>query len=392
MTTRYNSGDNLGVPSGYQGKDIPDDFRIPSCTIEDVDYALFSLFDKELNLSVKDSTTGKHKKLPVVFSSGERWALIKNNKLLRDRSGAIILPIVTIQRSSLSQTNDDITGRGINQNTGEFVVYKRLSKDDSTYQNLLNKQDIPNQQQSNTDRIIQNKDSIKNYKGGLLRKDLNNNIYEIITMPTPQFYTVKYTVTIWTQYLQQLNNVLEQIMAAYLPVSMRTFKITSKKGYWFLAKVQEDFKDETNFTDMSDNERIVKSSFEIVVPAYFIPGNDIPGVPGSARRFVSAPKITFDIGDGNENDINEFPADIYNSVAEAEINHDPTDNFILSDPETGYVESFDNKLKGAYSIKYIKNPLNGLNEPEYIKVVSKDSKTGETVYVDDGSMKIKTLK
>jgi hypothetical protein len=179
MTTRYNSGDNLGVPSGYQGKDIPDDFRIPSCTIEDVDYALFSLFDKELNLSVKDSTTGKHKKLPVVFSSGERWALIKNNKLLRDRSGAIILPIITIQRSSLSQTNDDITGRGINQNTGEFVVYKRLSKDDSTYQNLLNKQDIPNQQQSNTDRIIQNKDSIKNYKGGLLRKDLNNNIYEI---------------------------------------------------------------------------------------------------------------------------------------------------------------------------------------------------------------------
>jgi hypothetical protein len=36
--------------------------------------------------------------------------------------------------------------------------------------------------------------------------------------------------------------------------------------------------------------------------------------------------------------------------------------------------------------------LNSLNEPEYIKVVSKDSKTGETVYVDDGSMKIKTLK
>jgi hypothetical protein len=173
---------------------------------------------------------------------------------------------------------------------------------------------------------------------------------------------------------------------------MRTFKITTKKGYWFLAKVQEDFKDETNFTDMSDNERIVKSSFEIIVPTYFIPGNDIPGVPSSTRRFVSAPKITFDIGDGNENDINEFPVDVYNNISETEINPDPTNNFILSDPETGYVDSFDNKLKNAYSIKYIKNPLNSLNEPEYIKVVSKDSKTGETVYVDDGSMKIKTLK
>lgn len=391
MTIRYKSGDNLGVPSGYEEADIPDDFNIPSCTIADVDYALFSLFDKELNLNVKESTTGKHKKLPVIFSSGERWALIKNNKLLRDRAGAIILPIITVQRSSISQTTDDIVGRGINQNVGQLVVYKRLSKDDSRYQNLLNKQDIPNQQTSQSERI-QVKNSIKNYMGGLLSKDLNNNIYEVITIPTPQFYTIKYTVTIWTQYLQQLNDVLEQLMAAYLPVSSRTFKITTKKGYWFLAKIQEDFKDETNFADMSDNERIVKSSFEIIVPAYFIAGNDIPGVPNPVRRFTSAPKITFNIGD-SENDINEFPIDIYNNTSLSQIDTDLSiNNFNLNDPETGYVDSFDNKLKGAYSIKYIKNPLNGINEPEYIKVISKDSKTGETVYIDDGSMKIKTFK
>jgi hypothetical protein len=382
MTTRYKSGDNLGVPSGYSEKDIPDDFKVPSCTIEDVDYALFSLFDKELNLSVKDSTTGKHKKLPVIFSSGERWALVKNNKLLRDRSGAIILPIITIQRSSISQTNDDITGRGINQNVGQLVIYKKLSKEDSTYQNILNKQNIPNQFLSDNERNIK-----LTLDENLLTKNLNNNIYEVITIPTPQFYTIKYTVTVWTQYLQQLNNIIEQLISAYLPVGMRTYKIQTKKGYWFLAKVDENFKDETNFTDMSDNERIVKSSFEITVPAYFIPGNDIPGIENPVRRFISAPKISFTVGDYNEIDINDFPIDI----SKNKINDDSTD-LTLNTPETGYVDSFDNTTKGMYSIKYIKNPLTNINKPEYIKVVSRDSKTGETVYIDDGSMKIKTLK
>jgi hypothetical protein len=379
MTTRYKSGNNLGVPSGYSEKDIPDDFKVPSCTIEDVDYALFNLFDKELNLSVKNTTTGKHKKPPVIFSSGERWALIKNNKMLRDRSGAIILPIITIQRTSISQTNDDVTGRGINQNVGQLVIYKRLSQDDVDYQNLLNKQEI------NTSNVTTERLDKTNY-GTLIKNKKNNNIFEIITIPTPQFYTVKYTITIWTQYLQQLNNIFEQLMAAYLPVGMRTYKITTKKGYWFLAKVDENFKDETNFTDMSDNERIIKSSFEITVPAYFISGDDIPGIPNPVRRFISAPKITFHIGDNDLLDVSNVEI---NDDKNVDLGNDP---FMLKDPDEGFVQTFENITENAYSIGYIKNPMTNVENAKYIKVVTKNSKTGETVYINDGSMKIKSLK
>jgi hypothetical protein len=379
MTTRYKSGNNLGVPSGYSEKDIPDDFKVPSCTVEDVDYALFNLFDKELNLSVKNTTTGKHKKPPVIFSSGERWALIKNNKMLRDRSGAIILPIITIQRSSISQTNDDITGRGINQNVGQLVIYKRLSEDDAEYQNLLNKQKL-----NTSDVTTQRLDKTK--YDTLIKNKKNNNIFEIITIPTPQFYTIKYTVTVWTQYLQDLNHILEQLMAAYLPVGMRTYKITTKKGYWFLAKVDENFKDETNFTDMTENERIIKSSFEITVPAYFIPGNDIPGVPNPVRRFISAPKITFHIGDSDLLDISNVEI---NDDKNVDLGNDP---FMLKDPDEGFVQTFENITENAYSIGYVKNPMTNVENAEYIKVITKNSKTGETVYINDGSMKIKSLK
>lgn len=409
MTLRYSAGDPLGAPSGYENKDIPQDFRIPSCTIEDVDLALFNLFEKELNLTVKTTSDGEHKKLPVVFSSGERWALVKNNKLLRDKGGAIILPIVTIQRTGISQTSEDLGGRGINQNSGHLVVYKRISADDPAYQNMLNKQGIPNQDnlssatnnaegyEVNTERREQQSNRNLNAvrSGGLLSRNLNNNIFEVITIPAPQFYTVKYSVIVWTQYLQQLNQVIEQIMAAYMPTGFRNFKITSKKGYWFVAKFDEMFKDDSNFGDMTDNERIVKASFEVTVPAYFIPGNDVPGIPASTRRFISSPRITFAMGAGselNEQEINVLPNDKDSGIFDSQL--DPTDNnFILNDPEVGYVETTENNTRNAYAMKYIKNPLKKtLTDPEYVKVVTSNPKTGETVYVDDGTMSIKIIK
>jgi len=39
MTTRFKSGDPFGVPSGYEGANVPSDFTIPSCGLEDVDMA-----------------------------------------------------------------------------------------------------------------------------------------------------------------------------------------------------------------------------------------------------------------------------------------------------------------------------------------------------------------
>ena len=83
---------------------------------------------------------------------------------------------------------------------------------------MLNKQGIPNQDnlssatnnaegyEVNTERREQQSNRNLNAvrSGGLLSRNLNNNIFEVITIPAPQFYTVKYSVIVWTQYLQQL--------------------------------------------------------------------------------------------------------------------------------------------------------------------------------------------
>ena len=103
MTTRYSNkpGWQEKVNSGYTND--PSEFTMPSCTIEDVDRGVFNLFDKELPFFYKRKD--QQKKVPVIFATGERFALLARNKPLRDKSDALILPLISIVRSGIEQEN-----------------------------------------------------------------------------------------------------------------------------------------------------------------------------------------------------------------------------------------------------------------------------------------------
>ena len=44
------------LPDGLEGQNVPDNFFIPSCGIEDVDLALFDLFDKKVKFTVSKNS------------------------------------------------------------------------------------------------------------------------------------------------------------------------------------------------------------------------------------------------------------------------------------------------------------------------------------------------
>ena len=313
MTTRFDAKDQVnysvpGVKSGYDG--LNSDLYIPPCGIEDVDIALFNLFDKEIQVMVGGQDSTELKKVPVIFAAGEKWALLKKGKPIRDRSNTLILPIITVMRTEISQeVGSDIAGRGINQQTGEIVVRRRLDKTDRSYQNLINRLFIQNQQnaavgstkqqvanQLTTDReigVLRDINSVQ--EGALLKSNLKNNIFETIVVPSPQFYTATYEVMIWTQYTQHMNQIMEKLLASLLPQA-QSWKITTSKGYWFTAMIENgSFSSETNFDDMSTTERFIKQKFIVKVPAY-IWATRSPGSPVPVKRYVSSPIITFDVG------------------------------------------------------------------------------------------------
>lgn len=315
MATRFNRTrtKTFGVsplPTGYDQAQSPD-LTIPSVGIEDVDRGLFNLFDKELPLHAK-SPDGV-KKVPIIFASGEKWAMLKKGPP-KDKNGSLIIPLIVITRTSIKQSSsEDIVGRGINQQTGEIVIKRRISNTNKDYQSLVNKLLIKNQtnvaegitsqieEQITTDRVVgdlKNDPTIS--RGGLLvDKNKKNTIWETITVPAPQFFTSTYEVTIWTQYTQQMNSILENIMSSFLPQGNQ-WRIETQKGYWFVATVDGNMYDsQNNFDDMSQTERMLKYKFSINIPGYILAPAG-PGLPVPIRRYVSNPDITFTINNTDE--------------------------------------------------------------------------------------------
>jgi len=319
MTTRF-TANSSGLRSGYDNANVSTDVTIPACGVEDVDVAVFSLFNEEIPLQV--SAKEGLKRAKVIFAAGEKWAVIKKKKDIRDRQGRLILPLVTVGRTNIVQDPvQDITGRGINQQTGELRVLRRLSKNDRTYQNLINRLFIKNQMnlavnpdqgvsplpgQLTTTRTVgdlaANPDIVD---GAYLAPVRNDNVWETITIPAPQFFTANYEVTFWTQYTAHMTEMVQMFIAAQLPQG-NAFRISNpaNDGYWFVANVEgNEYNPENNFDNMFEQERVIKYTFNLRVPAYVL-ATDTPGAPIPVRRNLSATSIEFEsaIGDVTKSD------------------------------------------------------------------------------------------
>jgi len=385
MTTRFTAGNSFGVPSGYEG-DSPD-FEIPSCGIEDVDRSLFECFEKEIRLEVEEDI-GKSQKVPTIFAAGERWSMLKNGKAIRDNNGTLILPLLTIRRIGIEQqTAEDIAGRGMNQHTGNFTVTRKLDFRDRKYQNIINKLSIENQknvavknsdndEQLLTDRVTgENSKDLDIINGGLLAPKIEKNIYQIITLPSPQFYTANYEITIWAQYAVHMNQMLEKLMSSFLPTGNRTLKLNTPKGYWFVAYFDPGYQSEDNVDEYTSSELIRKCKFVVKVPAYLV-SSSAPGVPKGVRMHLSAPTIAFAIG-GEEVDtelVNGIPA--------------KTDPYYgADDPDLYLLSRQDNSILNRAEVKRIqrvqKNPFTGKNESEFVRVVRQNPKSGETILIPE---------
>jgi hypothetical protein len=317
-------------PTGYEGSVVPEDFVIPSCTIEDADRAVFDLFNEQLPL--QHAINGDLKRIPVIFATGERFAVLNRKEPLRDKNKTLILPLISIMRTGINQNPDNGHGPGQMQPS---KVKIRLSPESDTYKRLLNKLNLQNQDNISSTSHREDGDvgvlpgsvgsrrkntapSLDVLEGKLLKPDLLDNIYEIITMPPVKHYQATYNVTIWSQFTKQMNEILSVVMSSYQNNYGRTFRLETKKGYWFVGYVSSEFSSGENFDDFTDSERIVKQSFDIKVNAYLVMP-DYPGSPNGLRRSISAPNIEFKVSGITEEIIENLNANVPSSSPSAYI-------------------------------------------------------------------------
>jgi hypothetical protein len=422
MTTRYTAKSitrlNVpGLPSGFQSKSLSD-FTIPSVGIEDVDKALFTLFNEEIPLFVGGDNT-ELKRVPIIFFAGEKWALNKRLKSLKDRNGALILPLITAVRTSVIQDPvSDITGRGINQQTGEIVIHRRLDQSDRGYQQLINRLFLKHQAnvavapaqadpgQLMTLRTIGDlADDPTVEQGGLLIPDRTNNIFETIVVPAPQFFTAQYDVTVWTQYTTHMNQLIEALIASQLPQG-NVWQLVTPKGYWFLANVDANtYTADTNTDDFSQSERLVRYKFVIKVPGYIM-ASKVPGAPVPIKRYVSSPTISFETGiDVGIFDEQAGVDDPFLGADDPTLILDANDdsqsrrrdqrrtndtrlypNISLTNPDDPALQALPRGTRPAQFQKVTGLDKNGKLVTRLFRVINTNSKQGETVLASDANL------
>jgi len=363
------------LDSGYEGDDTSDEFTIPPCGIEDVDIALFNLFDKDIGFTTANIVSANKKlaiKKPfVIFATGERFALSKRLRAPRDKNKTLMLPAISIRRTSVTQAMDDITGRGINQHTGILTIKRRLESGDVDYQNLINKVGLKNANLSESTRTTGSLSTSVNFQeGALLTPTLGDNMWEIITVPQPQYFTNTYEVTFWTSYTQHMNYLIETYISSFLPQG-RTHKLTTDKGYWFIASAEDSFSSQENFDDFSEDKRVVRYSFNIVVKGFLLaPNHETNKVP--VRRWISSPIVNFE----------SFPVAPVSKEHVDRLNqsHDKT-SFALTDidqdPATKQAPTTEQRY---YSEKMVYNPKTKKQELRTVGILESNQKNGETVF------------
>ena len=390
-----------------QGYSIPDDLDVPSCTIEDVDRSLFDLFDKQLPFNYGHQSG--QRRAPVIFATGERFAVLRRKEPLRDKAGALILPLISIMRTGVTQS--PTMGAGTNQNA-PLTVKTRLSPKDPIYQRLINKQGFLNSDNlaSRANAQFQNpltgslpgkvatrrpsmEKTMDTLHDRVLEPDLKRNIFEVITMPPPKYYAAAYEVTFWTQYTVQMNDMIMALMSLYQAYSQRAFRLETPKGYWFVGYIDDALSPGNNFDDFTDSERMVRYSFTVNVPAYIV-GSAFGGSQNVLRKYVSAPDLSFTGEIFNlEAYANNPPANIPSGDSTAYILDDVRS---IGDPPPGQAiahpyapDSLRSQpvadVGGAETrsdvktVKIEENPFTGEERTRKVFVKSRNRRSGETV-------------
>ena len=255
--------------------------EVDEVTILSIDKAVYDWFDK------KHATMIKGRKVPVLFGAWERFAQMQGNKTdeglnsLRDQNGMLKLPIISIRRGDVEP--DDERFRPLTLG-GEpsITIVKKIAES-----NFNNGQRIP----------FHNPYVQKQHFGSKVKKE--TPVYEVQRLPWPNFIKVPYTITFWSSYVKHSNMFHNMIWEDYILHDL------DYNGYFFYSRF-ESSTDEGNQEDFSSEERIIRSSFNLLVDAYLINKSDIEFDRTPSKIIFEESVISADEYETNEHTIAEI--------------------------------------------------------------------------------------
>lgn len=247
-TPEFNPQLNSAAQFQNRGLDTKSDptVDVPSIvTLQTIDSVLL----KYLQQNIKPVVTqdGKQIQVPVMYGNPERWKSAQIDGSIRDKNGKLILPIIMIRRTTMNRSS-------INNPINKHHSY--------LYKTKWNSRNI-------YDRFT------------VLNGITPSEVYHTTVMP--DYYDITYEAMIWTEYMEQMNSIVEDI-------SFESYEYWGEKaGYKFNAKINQI----DSVSELPENnDRVIRSKFQLDVHGYIIPKSmlDQNGNRSKTNKLVYSPK------------------------------------------------------------------------------------------------------
>ena len=234
---------------GYLYSRSGENIKNPEVTLIDIDSSILFYFENVIQPSIEEN--GENIKVPIMYASPERWSAIKNKGFLRDKKRQVITPVIVYRRTSVTK-DDTVPQDKLDANNPHmfYTFEKKFSQ--------INKYDNFSQQI------------------GLLPQR------EYYNVMMPDYVSVSYDFIIWTSYIEQMNKIVEKV-------------VYSDGAYWgdpekmkFRSSI-ESFEDAT---EISDNERLVRTNFSVTLRGYLLPKGNFDH-RSTTQKFLTPKKVIF---------------------------------------------------------------------------------------------------
>ena len=222
-----------------------------SIGLRDIDEAIFYYFKNVIKPTVKQNASTKE--VPVLYGSPERWKAVQSDGFYRDRHGKIQLPLILIKRDSISK-NRNLGNKMDANNPRNIGYFKKVWSKKNQYDRFS---------------ILNNRNIVQEYQGVVM----------------PDYVNIVYSCIIFTEYIEQMNKLIESINYA-------------SDSYWgdpqkfnFRAMI-DDYSTLTELVQGRD--RTVKTQFNINLLGHIVP-DSINTLPQGNLKAFSKAQINFGV-------------------------------------------------------------------------------------------------
>ena len=226
-----------------------DDVKQFSVGIGDFDQAIVYYFNNVIRPSVVQNGTKIN--VPFIYGSPEKWASVQKDGYYRDNNGKIQTPLIMFKRDSLEKNRT--LGNKLDANLpSNFGIFEKKYSKKNFYDRFS---------------VLANRIPVKEYYGVII----------------PDYVDIVYSCTIFTEYVEQMNKIVESINFA-------------SDSYWgdperfkFRASIDSY---NTSTEQIQGEDRTVRTTFQIKLAGYIV-SDAINTAVGNPNKFFSKAAVSF---------------------------------------------------------------------------------------------------